>query len=227
MRGIRNERAQKRKVRGKWYMTIKQPSGFGILPIIIVIAAVAVLGFVGVRLLTAQLGKSAGTARTPANNSAHPPSLQPSNTQTSSTPAQTDLYLDIKELGIKIKLSDGINDAEYALFQPQQTDGSTIVGISAHSLDDGLSPDAGVHCRADSGAIGAIIATTTDPIAPDEQPQPVDNKTLFKLGDVYYHYVGPQIACDISGPGHEAMAQLIVQKQKAFAEAFKTVQLDK
>jgi hypothetical protein len=205
-------------------MTIKQQSGFGILPILIVIAVVAVLGFVGVRLLTAQSRKPAGT---PTNNAAHPPSLQPSNTQTSSTPAQTDLYLHIKELGIKIKLSDAIKDAEYALFQPQPTDGSTIVGISAQSLDDGSSPDPGVHCRADSGAIGAIIATTTDPIAPDEQPQPVDNKTLLKLGDMYYHYVGPQIACDISGPGHEAMAQLIVQKQKAFAEAFKTVQLDK
>jgi len=198
-------------------------SGFSIAIIIVAIVVLAILGYAGYRIYTGQANKPASTDNTTTNQTTN--NTQSSNTQPNST-QDTATYLDIKELGIKIKLSDAIKDAEYALFQPQQTDGSTIVGISAHSLDDGSSPDAGVHCRADSGAIGAIIATTTDPIAVDEQPQPVDNKTLFKLGDMYYHYVGPQTACDISEAGHEAMGQLIGQKQAAFAEAFKTIQLD-
>jgi hypothetical protein len=207
-------------------MLIKKQAGFGVVPIIVIIAAIAVLGFVGFRLLTTQSSKPA-TNNATAHTQTSPASNQPSNTQTSATPAQTDTYLHIKELGIKIKLSDGIKDAVYSMFQPQPDDGAKVIGISAQSLIDSSAVNKQINCSASSGALGIITETTTAPTyVGGQEPFPVDNKSLFKFGSTYYQYQAPQTQCGISGPGYEALQQSMAQKQAAFAEAFKTVQLD-
>lgn len=72
------------------------------MPIILIVAVIAVLGFVGVRLLIAQSSKPTA-ANSIANNQTSPANSQSSNTPANATPAtQTDPnagYIVIKEWG--------------------------------------------------------------------------------------------------------------------------------
>ncbi len=188
-------------------MQATKQSGFGVVAIVIAILVVVGLGYIGYRVYTANNNQTGNTA-------------QNSNAQNNGT-QDTATYLDIKELGVKIKLSDGIKDAVYAPFDVPATDGSQVYGISAQSLID---KETGDNCSAAHGALGLIRATTIAPTyVGGQQTLPVDNKTLFKFGDTYYQYVRPQAyGC----AQDQITSDMVSSKVDAFAQAFTTVQLD-
>jgi len=120
-------------------------SGFGIIPVIVIIAAVAVLGVVGWRVFTAQTSNPAM-----------------SNTTTTQSDSNAG-YVVIKEWGVRFKPVDGLTDVIYA-------SGPTVQAInlstsSLKALDSNCDPDK-------APAIGGIERTTTpynDPQGPHPQ----------------------------------------------------------
>lgn len=183
--------------------TAKQ-SGFGVIAIIVAILVVVGLGYVGYRVYT-------------ANNNQTGNSTQGSNTQNNST-QDTATYLDIKELGVKIKLSDGIKDAVYSA--STSTDGSQFARISTQSLQS----QSNNTCGTSFGPLGTITKASGTP----EQvfggtSRTVDNTTTFKFGnDTYVFIASPQAQCSTDS----SVQALADQQRITFFTDFKTVQLD-
>lgn len=195
-------------------MNNQQQAGFGAAIIIAAVLVIAVLGLIGWKLYSLY---SKPVAKTTTN--------QASNTQTGTTgntnTSDQATYLDIKELGIKIKLDVSIKDAAYAMYYTPSTDGSTVVGISTQSLID---KETGNYCEASHGPLGIIIKTS-DPnyqTGPNTTIAP-NGKDIFKLGNNYYWYRKPQNDGCAVGQVTPAMQDAAIS---AFAQAFTTVQLD-
>ncbi len=186
-------------------MHATKQSGFGVVAIIVVILVVVGLGYIGYRVYTANINQTGNTT-------------QNSNAQNNGT-QDTATYLDIKELGAKIKLSDGIKDAVYGAVSTDDN-GSKAVGISAQSLIDKSN-----MCAPENHTLGLVEATKVAPTyVGGSEPLPVDSKTLFKLGDTYYFYHPPQNQACLTTT--QADSDLITDKINAFKEAFRTIQLD-
>lgn len=183
------------------------------LAIIVVILVIGVLGFVGWRVFVAQTGNSST-----------------GNNQTGNTQPSTDTYLDIKELGVKIKLSDSIKDAVYAPMKSLSTDEAKVFGISSQALIDSNTNNNG-ECAASQAPLGFIRATTVAPTyVGSDRPLPIDNQRLFKINDTYYDYSDPQgtNSCGLTKSSGTTYitSDLLTSKLHAIAESFKTLQLD-
>ena len=186
-------------------MDDKRQAGFGAVIVVVAILVLAGLGFIGWRLHSSY-SKPAAKTTTGSSQTTNP------NTSDQAT------YLDIKELGIKIKLNSQISDAVYSIVPT--TDGSKGAGISAQSL-----VDKSATCSASNATLGLIEATTTAPTyVGGQQPLPVDNKKLFKIGSTYYWYRPPQNQGCLTTA--QADVDLISSKINAFEQAFTTVRLD-
>src|SRR5207302_6826042 len=102
------------RIKDKSYMTTKQQSGFGVIPIIVIVAIVVVLGLVDYQIYTAQMNKPAANSST-TNNQTSPASSQPSNT-TPNPAQQADPnagYVVIKEWNVRFKPVSGLTGVEY------------------------------------------------------------------------------------------------------------------
>lgn len=176
-----------------------------------IIVTVALLGLVGWSLYSHYYG-SQNSVTTSGSQNPKPTTSNPN----ASTPQPQ--YLDFKELGIKITLNNQISDAVYAPFEAPQTDGSTVIGISAQSL---IAKDA--TCSASRGILGLIRESTTAPTYIGGT-LPVDNKSVFRFGDTYYQYISPQSAGCFTTT--QADSGLISSKLSAFRQAFATAQPD-
>ena len=132
-------------------------------------------------------------------------------------------YLDLSKLGVELPLSSSISDAVYAPFNVS-TDGAQSYGISTLSLMN-ASSDPG--CQPAAGPLGIIVVTTAAPdtLTPTgavAQLAP-DNKTLFKFGSTYYHYVPPQNDACIGG---SASTTTVNSEQTALAQSFTSLAAD-
>ncbi len=78
--------------------------GFGIVGIIVIAVGLVIVGLVGWRVWDANRTKESSNTTT---------NQQESNGGTQPTPQPSATYLDIKELGVKVKLSEDIKDAVY------------------------------------------------------------------------------------------------------------------
>ncbi len=202
-------------------MTAKQQSGFAAIPIILAIAAVVAIGLIGYSVYQTQ-SKTTSSNNSTANTHMTTMSSQPSNTQTNAVPAQADTYLDIKELGIKIKLSDGVKDAVYYYSPadnaqyPQYKGGATLSTQSLVSKDASCKPSGSV------APLGSITKITGD-VDGKGVKLVANGNTIFKVGDSFYILQGPQSPCATTSDAQS----LNTSQTAAFAEAFKTLQLDK
>lgn len=200
-------------------MNATRQSGFGVVAIIIAILVVVALGYVGYRVYTANTNKPASTNNTATNNQTGN-NTQDSNTQNNGM-QDTATYLDIKELGVKIKLSDGVKDAVYSYNAPTtQTQTYATFGGSAYISTQTLT-NKDAACSSERGPLGAIVKITgnTDGLG---NTLVADNNTVFKLGDNFYRYEGPQTACS----NDSSVNSLASEQIAALKEAFKTIQLD-
>jgi len=174
-------------------------SGFGVVEIIIAVLVVAALAYGGYRLY--------GHFSKPAANTTNRQSNQENITTATTTPQST--YLDIKELGIKIKLDDSIKDAIYVA--GTSTDGSQFAYISTQTLTDKSNGS----CNPAKGSFASITKT------PDAV-RSVDNARVFKLGNNYIFITGPQAICS----DDQTVQDLANQQKTTLFNDFKTVQLD-
>lgn len=192
----------------------KKQAGFGVMAVVVAVLVVAALGFVGWRLYSSYSKPSANTP-TNSNQAAH----QTDNTQTNTSGQAT--YLDIKELGVKIKLDDSIKDVVYSYSKANNSQYPQYVGgvnLSSQSL---INKDSA--CKPENGAnsLGSIneLSTNQDGLGNTLVP---NGSTIFKLGNNYYILNTPQSPCS-SDSTVEALA---TQQRAVFAQDFKTVQLD-
>lgn len=178
---------------------VQNSAGFGLTVVVVAIVALVVVGLVGWRLFDASKAR---------------PSQQQSNDQNPSN-AQIDMaaYLDVKELGIKLKLDNQVRDATYAI--QKLDDGSLVARFSTRSL--AASDPA---CGAESGQLGALEKSTMNTDRAGNQLVP-DGQTVFKLGDYYYTYAVSQALCS------ETIRSAVGPAMAAFRESLKTIQLDR
>jgi hypothetical protein len=181
-------------------------AGFGVVGIVLVVAAVIVVGLMGWRVYDANSSKQ-GASTMQANQSSN----NQGNNSSNGNQTDTATYLDVKELGIKVKLSDDIKDATYSV--KSLSDGSKVARFSTAAL---AAQDA--QCNADFGPLGSI-EMTTDGTDRTGAPKVVDNVSVFKLGNYYYSYSVPQALCSESVRDTEAKFRI------SFADALKTMQL--
>ncbi len=200
-------------------MTTKHQSGFGVVPTIAIVAIVALLGFVGIRLLAAQSSKPVVMNNATANNQTTPASSQSNNTPTSATPAQADTYLHIKELGIKLKLSDGIRDATYSYTAPSSKTYALFGGGVYISTQTLTNKDAA--CRAENGPLG-VIEKITGTVDSMDNTVTANNMTVFKFGNNFYRLDDSNVPCS----ANSSVNALATTQKAEFRQAFKTIQLD-
>ena len=138
----------------------------------------------------------------------------PTKTTTSTTttqPAPTATYLDIKEMGIKIKLSDDIKDAVYSF------SGSGPATPAAYISSTSLINKAG-YCdqKTTPGPLGTITEKKS------LGSLTVNNTTVFQVGTNYFVYTSPQAPCTQNSTDQSMeMAQVA-----SFKQALTTLQSD-
>ncbi|HXH26674.1 MAG TPA: hypothetical protein VNG90_02175 [Candidatus Acidoferrum sp.] len=194
-------------------MNNKKQVGFGVVEIVVGVLIVAVLAYGGYRLY-GHFSKPTSTTDTNTSSSR-------SSTSSNTTPQVT--YLDIKELGIKIQLSDSIKDAIYSYNAPtsQTRQTSPTFGGDANISTQTLANKDAACGLSKGDPLGTVVKWTGD-TDNSGNVLTANNTTVFKLGGNYYRYEGPQTACS----DDSSINLLATEQIAAFREAFKTVQLD-
>lgn len=183
--------------------------GFGIVGIISIVVVLAVLGLIGWKVYEASKVKTnKNSTSSQTSNSGD----TTGKTNSSTPPVDTATYLDIKELGVKMKLEDGVKDATYAV----QTldDGSLVARLSTQAL-----AAADPACDASSGQLGALTKSTTDTDRFGNKLVP-DGKSTFKFGDNYFTFANSQALCS------EKVRTTVGAAQTAMRQSLTTLQLD-
>lgn len=186
----------------------KQSGLRAVVSIVIIVLVIALIGFIGWRVYS-QSSKQA----TDASSSNH--------TSASSTIPQS-TYLDIKELGIKIKLDNSIKDAVYS-YSPAAESPPQHLDIGGVNLSTQSLIDRDQNCNPVSGGnpLGSIneLFINQDELGNKLRP---NGTTIFKLGNNYYILSTPQSPCSTNS----SVNTLAGQQRATFFNDFKTVQLD-
>lgn len=162
----------------------KNKAGFGIVVILLIVLVAGLLG--GVGWFVYQNNKTVSTSAT--GNVSQNTGDQPVTKE----PEPTAAYLDIKEWGMALPLSDGIKDAYYVVGTgfPKNSDGlPSGVFVSLQSLDH-ESCDPNSNNIGGSGAVGAILRVPKDykdPVSPNQlYTEKYPNGVVS--GNYYYAY---------------------------------------
>lgn len=182
-------------------------SGAAHIVVILLVILIAVVGVVGWKVWDNNKNKSNNTSSI-TNNS----SQSSSNDNSSSVDKKA--YLEIPELGVKITLSEEIEDAYYVIVKK---DSRTTASISTKSLDN-ISK----NCSASEDYFGGIYYFT-DPNAPDPYAGASTNAEAFPdallISDKYiYLATNHQDSCLGSDWSEEKSASL-VKVRDAFDQA--------
>jgi len=186
----------------------KKSAGFGAVEIVIAVVVVLIVGFIGWRLFDASKAKQpASTQQTNGNQSDN----------TSNPQADATKYLDIKELGVKIKLDDKTEGATYVNAQTTNDEGVYIIDPTMKALDQNNQ-----YCSGTTAGMIGLLDRSKDATHWGETPIQVDNVKSFKMGDYYYVFRGPQSECSQDS---NVSAQRASHEQD-FLGVLKTIQLD-
>lgn len=187
-------------------------SGFGVAGVVLIAAVVVVLGLIGWKLYDATKTKNnTGNTQQTSNTST------PSNSGTQ-TPSQSEVkYLDIKELGVKVKLDDKTSGITYSVAQSSTDEAVYIIDPAMKVLDQADQSCSG----ATAGMIG-LLDRSKDATHWGETPIKVDNVKSFKVGDYYYLFRGPQAECSQSS---DRSAQRASHEQD-FVNVLSSIQAD-
>ena len=174
----------------------EQTAGFGAIGSILIIIVIILIGVIGWRIYDTEK-----TTSTSPTSSPQPPPQPPAT------------YLDIKELGVKIKLDDSVKDAIYTV--KSGSDGSQTAYFSTKSLT--LVDPA---CGPNDVALAALSKSKMDT---DQfgRKLVVNNHSVFKFGDYYFTSSGPQAAC--SDKDQPAQSEAV----KALLRSLTTLQPDR
>lgn len=153
--------------------------GFGVVGILVTVATLAVIGTAG--WFTYQHNRVRPTGATAGTQTTNQSDAQ----QTTDTQTPAVAYLDIKEWGIKLPLTDSIKDAYYVV----ATNSTDTMWLGLTSLDD---KGCGVSLGNQDGASAPIAALVR--VSPTEM-EPVKGKPYSEvypgvtIGNYFYGYV--------------------------------------
>lgn len=156
----------------------KRQAGFDVVIIIIAVVVLVGLGFIGWKLYSSYNKPAAETSNSQTGG----------NTQTNNTGAANQMaYLDIKELGIKLPLSNGISDLTY--IATKNADSSYSLHFSTTSI---VAADP--TCNAQADPLGIYTAYTS------AQPNPGTTDTQAgtleaQVNGYYIYYKHTQYVC--------------------------------
>ncbi|MFD0634107.1 hypothetical protein [Catenulispora yoronensis] len=140
----------------------------------------------------------------------------PTPTTTPTTqPAPAATYLDIKEMGIKIKLSDDIKDAVY-LYDTSYP-ATPMAKISSNTM---LNKPG--WCDLKNEPAFGLITERKSLAMPDGGTLKVDNTTVFQVGTNYFVYTSPQSPCAKNSDDQATEVSLLA----SFKQALTTMQAD-
>jgi hypothetical protein len=194
----------------------KSQSGFSIVEAVLIVAAIGIIGAAGWFVYQHNRVKVTDAAANPNQLNSH-------QTPATTVPAvPTVTYLDIKEWGLKLPLSDKIKDAYYvASVSSKGTDGlpnSMLLGLTSFDASS-CTADGSNHGQ--SSAIGAIfraLPTETDPVTGQLLTQEYPNGTT--MGSYYYGY---ESFTNSSGRTCKASGTTLQPIDAAFANAAKKI----
>jgi Tfp pilus assembly protein PilV len=171
-------------------------SGFGIVEVLLLIVLVAMIGGAGYYVYAAQqktkstLDSAAISQSEPQKAAKKSTAATQSVTTTTSPNASATKYLNVAELGIRIKLASNIQDAYYIISSKKDENGLPWVNLSAHSLD------AYPNCKAttDTGmaSLGTFKQGDTDPVQGNFSTAYPDAP---KINNLYYYASAIQYDC--------------------------------
>lgn len=183
----------------------KANRGFGLVGIVIVLAALVVTGAIVWRIYGTSSKQNISTQQTANQDTQKSTDKEP-------TPAS---YLDIKELGVKVKLSDDIKDAVYH-YDASNT--YPLVRVSTQTLIDKSNG----ACDPKTSSPFGSVRKTQDSTQPDGSVLKPNGSTIFQFGSDYFVLATPNQPCS----SDKAVSDLEIAQLASFKEAFKTIQLD-
>ena len=172
-----------------------------IIPLVIAIIAILAIGG-GVYIYQRNESR-------PESESINIVSQTNSATTTNSQGVITQTNFEIKELGIKFKLTDEIKDLTYVMSSDNKT-----ASFSTKSL----KLTGGNYCTASYGPIGSISANQDNLIARGELPTK-DSDDFRKINNQWVYYTHPQATCS----DNKEVQDLTIRQIKALQNAFKSV----
>ena len=128
---------------------------------------------------------------------------------TGSTPTQTNNYFEIKELGLKFKITDDIKDLTYSAVANMTNSDSSVL-FSTKSLEAA----GGIYCAASMAPLGVLDKKTTL-----EAPGEINVSYLIESNNLYVSYMGPQATCS----NVKSVQDLQTNQIKSLREALKTI----
>jgi hypothetical protein len=197
-------------------------SGFSAVEAVLIIIVLGIVGGTGLYVY-----KQNTTKQTVSNSTPSPkPAVKTEKTTESKTettpPAPSIKYLEIKEWGVKMELSKGIEDAYYGKYPKFDSNIAYGLGLKSYTA---LSAD----CAPERITLGWLVRQTTathDANLADQQKNGVrmgNDVYPQKVGDYYYSYNHPQSGCADSTNPETAKYQAEHPDLK-FGDAVKTIQ---
>lgn len=196
---------------------LKLQAGFAVVEVIVILVVVVAIGGAGY------------VVHNRVNNS-KPVNNQPSSQQAKKTPANkateekgvqatTQVFLTIKEWGVKIPLNDKIADAYYTYKVDQSGNYDSFVSLGSSSL---TALDA--RCAADKIGVSSIFRETTAQHSTNVQRSAsgVQETGTIKIGAYYYGYIQANAAC-----GEDINAQASLKQaadMQLFSAAFQHIE---
>ncbi len=147
-----------------------------------------------------------------SNHTSTPSAEQSTSTATTKSP-ESKRYLEIKEFGIKLTLSNEIKDAVYYY---DATNTYPLVRVSTQTLID----KSGGTCDPKVSSPFGTIRRTLDPTQPDGSVLKPNGSTVFQFEGSYYVFTTPNQACS----SNAVIANLETMQLASFKEAVKTMQ---
>jgi Tfp pilus assembly protein PilV len=175
-------------------MSSKQ-SGFSIVEGVIAIVVIAVLGFIGWTVYS-NYNTNHTTKVSDQTSSSQP--TQPSTSSSTNTPISTDTYLTIKELGIKLKLSDNIKDLTYTY--------NNLYGINYIHFTTNSIMAADPTCNSDFDPLGlyTVYSDQTNANATNNMAGTLE----VHVNGYYIYYRHAQVTCSKSTAGSIATSSI-------------------
>jgi|GEM_PF-2893732 len=164
---------------------MKLRQGFGAIEIIVIITLLVIVGGLGWYALGGKAKEQSSASPSPSTQVTTNSSNNTKSTQAS--PSSSEPYLEIKELGIKMKLTTKILDIEYSYDAA-----SKKASFGSKSLTTLAKQSSSSQCYVQAGPLGWI--TQQSQAFPANQNKPAD-KDIKLLGGSYYGFFTPDVGC--------------------------------
>ncbi len=196
-------------------MKTTDQKGFSGLEGLLILVIVGIIGGVGWFVYNSQKKTASTLDKTSQSQGEPQKTVSKATPPTQQTASQSD-YLNIKELGIRFKLTNNIKDAYYYVSSNKDSNNITTVYVSTHSVDAYPGCQASKNNGAGIAAIATYYQGETSPVAGDYS-------TTFprapKIGDLYYYIAGNQYDCT-----EQKNTDLYTKIHQEFMDAYTTIE---